>query len=346
VIAGNVDGAQEAAALSGNQSINTPEGFVDSNKIAGIGANREIWADKAGARFGLSSEQVSYADENVIKADIDGHDVFIDTKANTFYFFDDNANEVSGLLFDDNGHLINNAQEFLGTKFLSGETSAANVLDHLSDAGSADQAASSVSSRQEQAVIDNPSAANQSLNDLNQTPAGDGGKAPDLQNQFDNIVSDHAGKTAGGSIHEALETIASRTKTPADKVLLEYIEENHISPDASLKDLLSSDAGLLMSMNSPENSVLTQLYDLRHAASGTQSEIMYKYLHTVLHESLNDPEKLGRFDKLFSLNAVRVGSGLDGKVDSFVMQVGDNVRKVDFSAKGMEEVMKFVKQML
>ena len=102
-----------------------------------------------------------------------------------------------------------------------------------------------------------------------------------------------------------------------------------------------------MSMNSPENSVLTELYDLRHASSSqAQAEMLYKYLHTALSEDLKDAGKLAHFNKLASLNAFRVGSSLDGKVDTLVMQVGDNVRKVDFSAKGISEVLKFVKQML
>ncbi|MDD3285632.1 MAG: hypothetical protein PHG95_03305 [Patescibacteria group bacterium] len=342
---------QEAPLDSGNGSpVNTPDAFIDSNKVPNISEAREIWADKAGARFGLSNEQVSYADENVIKAEIKGHDVFIDTKNNTFLFFDDNANEVSGFLADDNGHIINNAEEFLGNKFFSGESPAANVLDHLSDNSETGQNLSSSSTESEPYIAPQQTEAPQTLNQPD-APIGqnqaNGETPPDIKNQFDNIVDNHVQETAGGSIREALETIATRAKTPADKVLLEYIEENHISSDASLKDLLSSDAGLLMSMNSPENSVLTELYDLRHASSGqAQAEMLYKYLHAALSTDLNDAGKLARFDKLASLKAFRVGSGLDGKVDSFVMQVGDNVRKVDFSAKGLSEVLKFVKQML
>lgn len=342
---------QEPAVVAGNAPEIQPDPFVASNNLETIGANKEIWADKAGARFGLSSEQVSYADENVIKADIDGHDVFIDTKNNTFLFFDDNANEVSGLLFDDNGHLINNAEEFLRTKFFSGDVSTATgVLDHLSDnsvgqdvPSSSLESEDSISSQQQ---TGDPQSLNQPDNSVSQGRVN-GDTPPDIINQFDDIVDNHARETAGGSIKEALETIAARTKTPADKVLLEYIEENHISPDVSLNDLLSSDTGLLMSMNSPENSVLTELYDLRHASSGqAQSEMLYKYLHAALSEDLKDAGKLANFDKLASLNAFRVGSSLDGKVDAFVMQVGDNVWKVNFSAKGMSEVVKFVKQML
>jgi len=329
------DGLQETPPNpDGSQPIQTPDTFIDSKGVPNVGKVREIWADRAGARFGLSSEQVSYADENVIKAEIDGYDVFIDTQNNTFLFFDDNANEVSGLLVDDNGHLINNAEEFLRSKFFSEEASAVGALDYLSN-DNVEQDASSSLPELEPSLPSSQTEAPQSLNQS------------DIPNQFDNIINNYVRETTGGSIKEALEIIAARTKTPADKVLLEYIEENHISPDASLSDLLSSDAGLLMSMNSPENSVLTELYDLRHASSSqAQAEMLYKYLHTALSEDLKDAGKLAHFNKLASLNAFRVGSSLDGKVDTLVMQVGDNVRKVDFSAKGISEVLKFVKQML
>lgn len=323
---------QEAPLDSGNGSpVNTPDAFIDANKVPNISEAREIWADEAGNRFGLSGEQVSYVEGSVIKAEIKGHDVFIDTDSNTYLFFDDNGNEVSGFLADDDGHIINNAEAFLDNKFCSGEETAAGVLDHLSGNG-AEQEAHPMPDQPDASVGQNQ---------------GDGGTPPDIRSNFDNIVSNHARGAAGGSIKEALETIASRAKTPADKVLLEYIEENHISPEASLRDLLSNDAGLSLSMRFPENSVFTQLYDLRHASSGqAQADMLYKYLHAALSKDLNDPGKLARFDKLAALNVVRVGSSPEGKVDKFVMQVNDNVRKVDFSVEGLSEVLKFVKEML
>ena len=92
--------------ISGDQPLTGP----------GKGMN-EVWADRAGARLGFSTAEAAYADENVIQTQLGGHNIFINTETHTYYFFDDQGNEVSGLLIDDQGIPVPDAKGFLINKF-------------------------------------------------------------------------------------------------------------------------------------------------------------------------------------------------------------------------------------
>lgn len=79
--------------------------------------NREIWADKIGANFGFSANEVSYSDVNTIKTIMGGREVYINTVENTFTFIDPQGEEVSGFLAAEDGSFITDAKTFLADKF-------------------------------------------------------------------------------------------------------------------------------------------------------------------------------------------------------------------------------------
>ena len=108
----------EASGSTGKDLINENPIISETQPLSGPGKSiNEVWADRAGAKLGFSTAEVAYADENVIQTQLGGHNIFINTETNSYYFFDEKGNEVSGFLFDDNGIPTLDAKGFLVNKF-------------------------------------------------------------------------------------------------------------------------------------------------------------------------------------------------------------------------------------
>ena len=315
----------------------------------------ELWADQAGAKLGLKPGQTTFAEENVIRANIGGDDVYVNTADNTYCFFNNQGDEVSGLLLDDSGHVINNLSDFLSEKLKASSLDAGDLSPDSDDAAIGDTSpandvAAEGANNINETVSSTPDAQpdSQVAESASSSAAGNSdAESTGLQDNFDNIIANKP--AAKGTIANVLENIKSQgAPSLRDKVLLEFISENNIKPEQNLTELLTDNVDLLKEMNNPEGSVLTYLYDLRQAPSVTeQALILNQYLSVMLKDLLVEGSVAKKiFEHASGRGAFSIGTGIGGKAESLVFTAGDQVAKFNFSVAGMKELLNFTRSMI
>lgn len=334
---------------------------VDSSTDASSTGMNEVWADKMGARFGLSPEEVNYVDAQTISTEINGHEVLIDTQNSTYSYFNDNADEVSGLLINDQGAAVNDIQDFLGDRFAPvqefvggpvNELPLDNKIPLASDLGadsSSEPVDPAANLNQEPAAVVDQALKGADQVDPTKSGASSAQERADLaREQMDSALAQKHLHDEQNTVGKALENMATREITLKDKVLLEYLHEHPVSVDKPINDVLSGDLGLLNDMSNPENSALLHLYDIRQAGDKiAQSDLIHQYINSILGSSFDgDATKLSQLEALAQVHALGVGTDTSGKINSLVLTAGDFSQEFDFSAKGLSEVIAFLKATL
>lgn len=330
VLSADVRTAESISTLPAREAIRIDQNIVTRN---------EGWADSAGARLGLKPDEVAYGGPGFITTEVGGTHICIDVDSDTFSFIDNQGQDVSYLLPAADELEANNFKDFFAQEH------GLFTFDEACE----EEVAATAPSAAESVVNEAPAAINPIVDQAvgGQGPAHVVDAPPDITSNFDNIIDSRDSSASSMSVAEALSRINPANITTEDKVLSEYILQNKIPGNSSLNDLLKNDAGFLMAMNKPESSIFLQFYDLRHATADARPELIYKCLRGVMGEALkNNEASLNKFNQLYKLNAFNLGSGNGGQINSWIFKIGEQTQRFDFSAKGTNDLVTFVKRLI